>query len=91
MDNLDPNKPIVALSFDDGTFACGMSQVEDIFAYTSGSPVDDVRIYKGGMTVETEADNASAGTAVPLRKPEGKGVSEIPFDFDEFAEWNCPP
>ena len=81
----------LALSFDDGTFACGMSQVEDIFAYTSGSPVDDVRIYKGGMTVETEADNASAGTAVPLRKPEGKGVSEIPFDFDEFVKWNCPP
>ena len=80
----------LALSFDGGTFVCGQSQVADIFAYTA-KPVDDVRIYKGGMTVETESGNANAGTAVPLLKPEGKGVSEIPFDFDEFAEWNCPP
>ncbi len=84
----------LTLSFDGGTFACGMFQVADIFAYTSGTtgkPVDDVRIYKGGMTVETESVSASAGTAVSLLKPEGKGVSEIPFDFGEFSEWNCPP
>lgn len=81
----------LALSFDGGTFACGLPQTTDIFGYAGGKPVDDVRIYKGGMTVETESDNATAGTAVPLLKPEGKGVSEIPFDFDEFTEWNCPP
>ena len=81
----------LGLSFDGGTFICGYSGYSEVFGVDSGKFTDDIRIYKGGMTVETIAANANNGTAVQLRSPEGKGVSAIPFDFASFAKWNCPP
>lgn len=80
------------VSFDGGSFVC-TSALGEIFANPYGTvsrtSVDNVRIYKRGMTVDTAGNNT--GTAVPLQRPTGKGVSSIPFDFASFAKWNTPP
>lgn len=84
----------LTLSFDDGTFVCGYSGEREIFAYPADNPekyLDEIVIYKGGMTVETSAGQDLCGTAKPLRNPDGKGVVGIPFDFSSFETWNCPP
>lgn len=77
------------IAFDGGTVVC-RSNAGDLFAYDANMEfVDDVRVYAGGMTVDT--GDRSTGTKVPLRKPEERGVAAIPFDFTAFKSWNVPP
>ena len=76
-----------SVAFDGGIFACGAS-AEDVFSY-QGQPLDSVRIHSKGMTVDTRG--MGTGTGVALTAASGKGVTEIPFDWATFPQWNVPP
>ena len=86
------NAGLFDISFDGGVLVAGSNNDEMFASDGQGRPktyVDHVRIYKGGMTVDTDGHNA--GTKLPLLRPDGLGVASVSFDYAAFKKWHTPP